>query len=61
MTVATALAIFAALAPYIPEGMEDINSIINRIKGGESLADLQAEFESKRNDLQDLPFGQTGP
>ena len=58
MSVAAILAIIAALAPYIPEAMQDVNSIINRINGGESLQDLIAEFESKKNDLPGLPFGQ---
>ena len=58
MSVAAILAIIAALVPYIPQGIEDINSIINRIKGGESIDALIAEFEAKRNDLEDLTFGQ---
>ena len=56
MPIAAILSIIAAIVPYIPEGLQDLNAIVNRIKGGESLADLEAEFEAKRDDLPDLPF-----
>ena len=58
MPIAAILAIIAALVPYIPEGITDFNAIVARIKGGESLEALIAEFEKKRNDLSDLSFGQ---
>ena len=58
MPIAAILAIIAAIVPYIPEGVTDINAIITRMKGGETLEDLIAEFEAKRDDLEPLPFGQ---
>ena len=61
MSVAAILAIIAALVPYIPGGITDFNAIVARIKGGESLDTLIAEFEAKRDDLENLDFGQTNP
>lgn len=58
MPIAAILSIVAALVPYLPEAVIDFNAIVTRIKGGESLADLIAEFETKRDDLEDLTFGQ---
>lgn len=58
MTIATALTILAALAPYIPEGITGLDAFVTSIKGGESLEALIAEFEAKRNDLENLTFGQ---
>ena len=58
MPIAAILSIIAAIVPYIPEGLQDLNAIVNRIKGGESLDELIAEFEAKRSDLENLTFGQ---
>ena len=58
MSMATAFTIIAALVPYIPEAETVITEFITRLKGGETLDALIAEFEAKANDLPDLTFGQ---
>ena len=58
MPIAAILSIIAALVPYLPEAEIDFNAIVTRIKGGETLEALIAEFEAARDDLEDLPFGQ---
>lgn len=56
METAAIIQLIVTLAPYAIKAGVDIADIIVRFQSGETVEELIAEAEKKRNDLPDLTF-----